>query len=261
MSKIELGLGLLSIGRQWGVASVPPPSPDEAIALTETAYRAGICFFDTAPAYGHSESILSQAIAGFRVDPAQMTIATKMGEYWDFGTSTACTNHSFDEMVLGLENSTRLLGRIDILQLHKADVTNITSKAVFRALDRAEALGIRQFGVSVKDVESARLACLSGRYAYVQFPYSIGHTALKEIFSLLHDSNVQVIINRPFAMGHLTAQGVPFNLSDLFVFILECEFTGIVLTGTSSQQHLLDNIAAFRSANHRLLPPSRPGAC
>jgi len=250
MTKVGLGLGLLSIGRQWGAAYVTPPSPDQATALIETAYRAGIRFFDTAPAYGASESILSQAIAGSGVDPAQMTIATRMGEYWDCGTGTSYTNHSFDEMVRGLENSARLLGRIDILQLHKADITNIASKAVFRALDRAEELGIRQFGVSVKDIESARLTCLSGRYAYVQFPYSIGHTALKEIFSMLHDSNVQAIINRPFAMGQLTVQGVPFHLTDLFAFILECEFTGIVPTGTSSQQHLLDNIEAFRCANH-----------
>jgi len=249
MIKVELGLGLLSIGREWGVENVAPPAFDSALALVHAALRSGITFYDTAPAYALSEAILSKALSEDSTNRKQITVATKMGEYWDFESGRSYTSHCYSDLAAGIDRSLELLGQIDLLQLHKADEKNIASKEVFRALDKAENEGIKTFGVSVKDVEAARLACECGRYQYIQFPYSSGNTALKEIFTLVRNSNMKAIINRPFAMGGLVAKGTGFKPSDLFQFILDENFSGIVLTGTSSQAHLSSNIEAFRSAN------------
>src|SRR5262245_31433078 len=60
---VELGLGLVSLGREWGVHKGQPPSRDEALALLAAAVRLGVKFFDTAPAYGASEVLLSEYLA------------------------------------------------------------------------------------------------------------------------------------------------------------------------------------------------------
>ncbi|PRA78295.1 hypothetical protein CQ054_22345 [Ochrobactrum sp. MYb29] len=248
MNNVELGLGLLSIGREWGVRNVPPPSFETALSLLQTAFNNGVRFYDTAPAYADSEKILGEAIATGLLDRRQVAIASKMGEYWDETTSTSFTNHSFTELAAGIDKSLKLLGNIDLLQLHKADENNITSDDVFRALNKAENEGIKSFGASVKDVRTALLACESGRYDYIQFPYNRANTELKELFSLTRRFGVKLIINRPFAMGSLLDSNQTLQLRDLFQYILDEDFSGYVLTGTSSQHHLLSNINAFRSA-------------
>ena len=57
---VELGLGLVSLGRQWGVRDVDPPNEADAAALLECAVALGIRVFDTAPAYGSSEERLGR---------------------------------------------------------------------------------------------------------------------------------------------------------------------------------------------------------
>jgi aryl-alcohol dehydrogenase-like predicted oxidoreductase len=48
--RIELGLGLVSLGRTWGVRDVAPPSEADGTALLQRAITLGIRVFDTAPA-------------------------------------------------------------------------------------------------------------------------------------------------------------------------------------------------------------------
>lgn len=248
MNNVELGLGLLSIGREWGVKNVRPPSLEKSLLLLQTAFSNGVTFYDTAPAYADSEKILGDAIVKRLLDRQQVTIASKMGEYWDKSVGTSYTSHSFTELALGIDKTLDLLGKVDLLQLHKADEYNITSRDVLRALSKAENEGIKSFGASVKDVRTALLACECGRYDYIQFPYNRDNTELKEIFSLTRRFSIKLIINRPFAMGSLVDNDQPEHLFDLFRYILDEDFTGYILTGTSSQEHLLSNINAFQSA-------------
>ena len=53
---VQLGLGLIGIGKPWGHAPAPVPSEPEAIALLESAFAVGIRYFDTAPSYGDGVS-------------------------------------------------------------------------------------------------------------------------------------------------------------------------------------------------------------
>ena len=55
---VSLGLGLISIARQWGVRPAPLPGAAEIDELLETALECGIRLFDTAPAYAASEARL-----------------------------------------------------------------------------------------------------------------------------------------------------------------------------------------------------------
>ena len=81
---VQLGLGLIGIGKPWGHTPAPVPSEREAIALLESAFDVGIRYFDTAPSYGDGVSerrlgrFLKRMPAGQR---SQVTVATKFGEH------------------------------------------------------------------------------------------------------------------------------------------------------------------------------------
>ncbi len=225
---IELGLGLLSIGRPWGHRREAPPPELDALALLETAISLGIRFFDTAPAYGTSESILGRFL---RKSAARCIVSTKMGESWDPESGTSMLNHSYDALARSIER----LGRIDVLQVHKATAANLASPDVSRAVEYARQCGIRQFGASVSEFAAAQAANQTGWCSYVQFPFNQANTALAPIFHL----GLKSIINRPLAMGALKASAEAFH------FIRGQPFEGVVLTGTKSIRHLVENHAAF----------------
>ena len=62
--RVQLGLGLISIGRTWGARPVPVPGEAEALAFLEGAYELGIRLFDTSPSYGDSEVKLGRFLTG-----------------------------------------------------------------------------------------------------------------------------------------------------------------------------------------------------
>ena len=103
---LRLGLGLVSIGRVWGVRQSAPPDADEAQKLLSRAVELGIAIFDTAPAYAESEARLGRFLAGLEPSRRQaLTIMTKMGEHWDFERGTSFVDHSRDALVRSIDRS------------------------------------------------------------------------------------------------------------------------------------------------------------
>ena len=128
MPKVQLGLGLVSIGRRWGFREVAPPSNQDAVELLTHAVALGIRFFDTAPAYATSERILGQFLSNTETPRDKLTIATKMGEFWDDVRGVSVVSHAYDDLVASIEKSMALLGSIDILQVHKATKANLRTQ-------------------------------------------------------------------------------------------------------------------------------------
>jgi aryl-alcohol dehydrogenase-like predicted oxidoreductase len=254
MNVKQLGFGLLSIGRMWGVDNIKPPSQKDAISLVHGAFDLGIRFFDTAPAYGASEQLFGQALAARPAMRESVTVATKMGECWRDESNDTVVSHSYDDLVRSIDSSMAVLGRIDILQVHKATIDVICSADLARAMRRAEKMGIRQFGASVSDAAAAKKAIETDMFNYLQFPLNRNNPTFLSILDAMALKSMQAITNRPFAMGAL-ASGVA-EQQDAFGFILEQYFTGVILTGTSSRLHLKENFGAFAAAQTRINPPS-----
>jgi len=236
---IELGLGLLSIGRPWGHRRESPPPEIEALALLEKAVSLGIRFFDTAPAYGASESIFGRFLG--KID-STVFVATKMGEWWDPASTASTVDHRYESLKRSIDRSLELLGRIDLLQVHKATAQNLQSADVARAVEYARSRGIPHFGASVADVAAADAATRTEWCSHLQFPFSRANTRLAPIFDLARKRGLKLIINRPLAMGEMAAT------ADAFRFISSQDFTGVVLTGTKSVAHLMENHAAFHES-------------
>src|SRR3712207_3844632 len=162
---LKLGLGLLSIGRSWGVGQSPPASEDEAQALLAKAVEIGITFFDTAPAYAQSEARLGRFLAGLGSSRRKaLVVMTKAGEHWDAGRGVGFVDHSRDALIRSIDRSLKLLGTIDVLQIHKATRDVVTHPDVLAAIEHARRCGVAAFGASVSDVEAGSAALESGFY-------------------------------------------------------------------------------------------------
>jgi aryl-alcohol dehydrogenase-like predicted oxidoreductase len=225
------------------------------MALLESAVELGIRYFDTAPSYGTSEERLGRFLDSLGAEQRRgLTLATKFGEHWDAAKQEPFVDHSYDALRRSLDRSLERLGRIDILQLHKTTPAVLASPDVARAWEYALSLGIGKIGPSVADAESARIAIADPRYACMQLPFNPQYPVLREALVAAGARGMWVAVNRPYAMGSMLYDRRIPRKSDAFRFILQVEFEGVILSGTKSRIHLLENWDAFQEAS---APPER----
>ncbi len=248
---VELGLGLLSIGRVWGVARTDVPSDSAASALLETALARGIRIFDTAPAYAASERRLGAFLRTLRaLVRDRLVIMTKMGEHWDDAAGAPYVDHGQDALVRSIDRSLALLGRIDVLQLHKATEAVVDHPDVAAALAYARSCGIVCFGASVSSLEAGRQALMTQRFNCLQFPLNNRNQELSPLLEAIESTRAFAITNRPFAMGAALAEAQDREQAglDAFGYLMRTMKRSVVLTGTGNAAHLTENIRLFRRA-------------
>ena len=240
---VQLGLGLIGIGRPWGHRPSPVPSPAEAQRFLECVLASPVRFLDTAPSYAYSEERLGAFLKTLRpAERAGFTVATKFGENWDFETNQPAVDHSWDGLRRSLDRSLELLGAIDVLQLHKTNPQALASDDVLRAFEYARLQGVAAAGPSVSDAESAESAIASPSWQMLQMPLNLDDRRFERFVGPATGAGKWLVLNRPLAMGRLAA-----SRSDCFGFLRALPFRGIVLMGTSSPAHLAENVAAFEA--------------
>jgi len=246
---LQLGLGLLSIGRVWGINKSAPPGEDEAQAPPAKAPELGITICDTAPAYARSEARLGRFLAALEPSARHgLTVMTKCGEHWDFERGPSFVDHSRDALVRSIDRSLSILGTIDVLQIHKATSDVVTHPDVIAAMDYARRCGVTAFGAGISDVEVGRLALESGLYDTLQFPLNMSNTSMVPLPPALRVSGCTAIINRPFAMGDLLAgEAVETAAGAALRFVEERLPNAVILSGTGRIAHLVQNVGIFRS--------------
>jgi len=251
---VELGLGLIAIGRSWGYRKQPVPDGEQVQAFLSGAVEAGVRFYDTAPSYGTSEERLGRFLSGLPVSARdQLFIATKAGEHWDPETDTLRVDHSYDALKRSVERSLERLGRIHLLQLHKATVATVTSAEVKHVLQGS---GVEQIGASVTDWDTAQIVLQDDLFRAIQIPFHLNNRALERVFEQAAVHGKRVLVNRPFGMGELLYDGQadPHQRKvEAFAAIVRQPSDTVVLTGTQSSDHLRENLRAFREACGRML--------
>jgi aryl-alcohol dehydrogenase-like predicted oxidoreductase len=243
----QLGLGLIGIGRTWGVVPGEVPSEAEALRFLDAAWRLGLRYFDTAPSYGTSEERLGIFLRTLTpAERAEATVATKFGEHWDADAGAPFVDHTLDGLRRSLDRSRERLGGVDILQLHKTTPEVLASAPLEQAWEYA-AGALR--GVSVSDVESARIAIGQG-YRLMQIPLNRTSAHFATVVREAEQVGVQVVTNRPFEMG---AKPGPAS----FAYVLGELRDGVVLTGTRNADHLRANVEWFEEAQRMPRPVAR----
>lgn len=249
---MELGLGLIEIGRPWGAGWRGLPTEEQVERLLEAALEEGVLFWDTASSYGSSEERVGRFLRARADALARVTVATKFGDVWAPEMEESYGDHSYDGLLRSLDRSMERLPRIDLLQVHRASEEALRREDVYRALEEARRRGIRQFGASVKTVEAARIAIESGWFGWLQIPYNPLRREMAPVFAMAREHGLRLLVNRPFAEGRLLWNEAGEPLAEetarrgAFEFLLETPFDGHVLVGTKSAEHLRDNAKLWR---------------
>ena len=179
---------------------------DEALALMDAAWEAGITTFDTADAYGggRSETFIGEWIRSRR--PAGLVVSTKtfapMGEGEDHGLAPARVRRQ-------LESSLQRLGveRVDMYLAHAwdPDVPIAETAGVFDELVAAGKVGA--YGLSNVDGAQLREALATGSFGWVQNSYSLlDREAEREVLPLVAERRLGFTPFSPLAGGWLTGK-------------------------------------------------------
>ena len=137
----EIGFGAWVVGSDWW----GDRSDEEAIDMVRYAIDQGVTYFDTGDVYGHgdSEELIGRAVEGHRDD---VTVATKVG--YDFynnpqaghGELPKEMNRAYLEDAFEKSLDRLGLDRIDVLQLHNANVSEVDAD-VLEFLDELKEAG------------------------------------------------------------------------------------------------------------------------
>jgi aryl-alcohol dehydrogenase-like predicted oxidoreductase len=165
-----VSVGTAELGLDYGIpvdGLHRRPSKREGIRFIRRAIERGVTLFDTAPAYGDSESILGLALRGTR---SGISIATKV--------SVPPRTHEPDVRQLiqsSVVSSLRALRTdvIDIVQLHSADAETLRQGEALAALQELRTAGqIRLIGATTYGLNAARAALEDRRLQVLQLAVS-----------------------------------------------------------------------------------------
>lgn len=238
----EIGMGTAPLGNLYR-----PVDDDEAQAVLERAWDAGLRYYDTAPLYGFglSETRLNRFL---RDKPrGDYVISTKVGrlleacpperrdgvgKWFDVPSRREIYDYSYDGVMRSLDASLERLGldRIDVLFVHDIDVPNQGSRANvhakvdqlmaggYHALERMRAEGvIRAFGAGVNEWEVCQqlaergdfdLFLLAGRYTLLE------QEAMDSFLPMAEARGIGIITGGPYNSGILATgarEGAMYN--------------------------------------------------
>ncbi len=150
-----VGLGCWQLGADWGEVS-----EDDALAVLQAAFDAGVRFFDTADVYGdgRSEQLIGRFLRGNEVAAAEVMVATKIGRRADPFAPETYTEQNLRSWV---DRSRSNLGvdTLDLVQLHCPPTATYSDDAVFDVLDALrEERALAGYGVSVETCDEALTA-------------------------------------------------------------------------------------------------------
>ncbi len=222
-----MGLGCWAIGGPWdwleadgskGPVGWGKVDDAESIRAIHYALDAGINFFDTAANYGcgHSERILSQAIAGRR---DKVILATKFGYVVDEEKRTVAeTDDVLPRIRQECEDSLRRL-QTDYIDLYQFHVNEYPPEKAAEVRDMLETLvdegKIRWYGWSTDNPEGARVFAQGPHCTAIQHYLNMVRQRddLLQMLAVCKEHDQANIIRSPLVMGMLTGK---FNIEMTF---------------------------------------------
>lgn len=193
----QIGGPTLIKGKLGGVRAI---SKGEAINILRYAYENGINFFDTSDKYGNAEELLGEFFSKIR---DKVIIATKCGL-----TDDGDRNFSISYIESCLENSLRRLRTdyIDIFQLAKPDVGDVTDKLLLFFERKIKEGKIKYFGISVAGDDDGQVYLAKKTIKSFQIFYNLLFPTCHELIKRCVENNKFVIIRSPLNSGILSGR-------------------------------------------------------
>lgn len=246
----RLGYGAMRITGKgiWG----PPEDHSAAIATLRRAVELGVNFIDTADSYGPyvSEELIAEALAPY---PSGVVIATKAG--WQRpGPGLWTHNASPKHLREALEGSLKRLRleRIEVFQLHTPDLA-VSFDASMETLAELQQQGkihhVALSNVTREHIERARkivpIVSVQNRYSFAdrEWDYVLNYCAQNGIAfipwaPLTSGRRAHEVLEIVAGKLHATPMQVAL------AWLLKRSPVMLPIPGTSSTQHLEENIAA-----------------
>lgn len=164
-------LGTVQLGLNYGITNIfGKVKKGEAIEIIKQAITEGVEYIDTAAAYGDSELVLGEALAGGWRD--RVKLITKLrpfesNEYSDRRSWSLAVRNSFYESCLKLNTS-----KLDVLMFHRYSNTNVP-EVLDEVLNIKKDHGFDRLGVSVQSPLELDLVLKNENITFVQLPFNI----------------------------------------------------------------------------------------
>jgi aryl-alcohol dehydrogenase-like predicted oxidoreductase len=200
----RLGFGTSQIGGpsliKGKITGAKPLPKNEAIGILKYAYDNGINFFDTSDRYGNAEELLAEAFSKKR---DKVVIATKCGL-----TNTGKRFFSIPYINTCLENSLRRLKTdyIDIFQLTKPDVKEVTDALLAFFAEKIKQGKIRYFGISIIGNEDGQAYLPKKIIESFQIFYNLLFTESRDLIKNCAKNGKFVIVRSPLNSGILSGR-------------------------------------------------------
>jgi len=207
-----LGLGCMGLSHGYG----PATDRQDAVKLIQSAFEAGVTFFDTAEVYGPfiNEEVLGEAVAPFR---NQVVIATKFG--FDVNAFPGLNSRPEHIRMVAEESLKRLkTDVIDLFYQHRVDPNVPIEDVAGTIRDLIREGKVKHFGLSEAGVKTIRRAHAVQPVTALQSEYSLfWREPEAEIIPVLEELGIGFVPFSPLGKGFLTgtiSNSTTFDKSD-----------------------------------------------
>lgn len=246
----RLGFGAMRLTGEgiWG----PPKDHKAALAVLRRAVELGVNFIDTADSYGPNvnEELIAEALYPY---PAGVVVATKGGwnrpgpNQW---THDATPSHLRSAVEASLKRLR--LGRIDVYQLHIPDPIVSFDDSVGALAQMKEEGKIRLVALSNVTQEHIERARRIVPIASVQNRYSFADREWDYVVTYCERNGIAFIPWFPLGAGrvggdtlqHIASARNATRMQVALAWLLKRSPMMLAIPGTSSTEHLQENIAA-----------------
>lgn len=284
-----IGLGLAALGRpgyinlghardldqNYGVSQMEA----HAHTVLDTAWEAGIRYYDAARSYGRAEQFLASWLHARGIEPGEVTVGSKWGYTYTAGWQVDAEVHEVKEHSLPvlqrqLRESRDLLGNhLDLYQIHSATLKSavLENRPVLDELARLRSQGLR-IGLTLS---GERQADTLRRALEVRYDGAILFDTVQATWNLLargaaraleeaHTAGLGVIVKEALANGRLTPRNDDPSFAPKLALlqkvagdkettvdalalagVLARPWVDIVLSGAARIEHVHSNVRAL----------------
>ena len=288
----SIGLGLAALGRPGYInlghgEDVGPDRDVEAMErrahdVLDTAFDAGVRYFDAARSYGRAEQFLASWLRRRGLAPGAITVGSKWGYRYTAGWQVEAEHHEIKEHSIKMlraqtiETRRHLGDYLDLYQIHSATLESgvLYDKQVLAGLNelRAEGLVVGLTTSGPRQAEIVRRALLAeadgvNPFSCVQATWNPLETSAGPALAEAHGSGWGVIVKEALANGRLTDRGgAPDAIRSAagalgvgpdavaIAAALAQPWADVVLSGASTVNQLAGNLRATEIASEKIEP-------
>ena len=285
----RVGLGLAALGRPGYITLghagdltrdyEPGAMEQHAHTVLDAAYAGGVRYFDAARSYGHAEDFLASWLAGRRIAPGSVVVASKWGYTYTAGWRVDAERHEVKDHSRAVlvrqiaETNARLGAHLSLYQIHSATLESgvLDDDTVIDELARLKTtrirIGLTLTGASQSDVlrrafevrrDGARV------FDAVQATWNLLERGAAPALEEAHTAGMSVIVKEALANGRLTERNAdPAYASRVALLREEAErlhttvdalalaaalarpWADIVLSGAATPEQIGSNLSAL----------------